>query len=89
MKKTDTLFIGFILGLLVIVAHQSIIGGSLFAALMVLINLLIQKKGATMAREEALKIGKVIADNWWANSRPIILSKQHIEKQKAWQQIKK
>lgn len=26
MKKTDTLFIGFILGLLVIVAHQSIIG---------------------------------------------------------------
>ncbi|MGC3765455.1 hypothetical protein [Enterococcus faecium] len=42
-----------------------------------------------MAREEALKIGKVIADNWWANSRPIILSKQHIEKQKAWQQIKK
>ncbi len=35
-----------------------------------------------MAREEALKIGKVIADNWWANSRPIILSKQHIEKQK-------
>ena len=32
-----------------------------------------------MAREEALKIGKVIADNWWANSRPIILSKQHME----------
>ncbi|RBT03020.1 hypothetical protein EA84_01879 [Enterococcus faecium] len=26
-----------------------------------------------MAREEALKIGKVIADNWWANSRSIIL----------------
>ncbi|WP_235046517.1 hypothetical protein [Enterococcus faecium] len=45
---------------------------------------MIQKKGATMAREEALKIGKLIADNWWANSRPIILSKQHIEKQKAW-----
>ncbi|WP_261796656.1 hypothetical protein [Enterococcus durans] len=42
-----------------------------------------------MAREEALKIGKVISDNWWANSRPIILSEQHIEKQKAWQQIKK
>ena len=41
-----------------------------------------------MAREEALKIGKVIADNWWTNNR-IILSKQHIEKQKAWQQIKK
>lgn len=42
-----------------------------------------------MAREEALKIGKVIADNRWGNSRPIILSKQHIEKQKEWQQIKK
>lgn len=42
-----------------------------------------------MAREEALKIGKVIADNWWANSRSIILSKQHIDKQKAWQQNKK
>ncbi len=40
-----------------------------------------------MAREEALKIGKVI-DNWY-KYRPIILSKQHIEKQKAWQQIKK
>ncbi|MDQ8294434.1 hypothetical protein Q3C73_12845 [Enterococcus faecium] len=36
-----------------------------------------------MAREEALKIGKVIDDNWWANSRPIILSKQHIEKKKS------
>ena len=44
MKKTDTLFIGFILGLLVIVAHQSIIGGSLFAVLMVLINLLDSKE---------------------------------------------
>ncbi|HFQ3579072.1 TPA: hypothetical protein ACGVL2_002277 [Enterococcus faecium] len=36
-----------------------------------------------MAREEALKIGKVIADNRWGNSRPIILSKQHIEKAKS------
>ncbi|HIB1873248.1 TPA: hypothetical protein ACWWCM_000765 [Enterococcus faecium] len=42
-----------------------------------------------MNRAEALKIGKVIADNWWTNNRPIILSKQHIKKQKAWQQIKK
>lgn len=24
-----------------------------------------------MAREGALKIGKVIADNWWTNNRPI------------------
>lgn len=37
-----------------------------------------------MEREEALKIGKVIADNWWENNYPIILSKRHIEKQKAW-----
>lgn len=42
-----------------------------------------------MEREKALKIGKVIADNWWANKRPIILSQQHIDNQRAWQQIKK
>ncbi|HHA4396203.1 TPA: hypothetical protein ACOBTX_000029 [Enterococcus faecium] len=42
-----------------------------------------------MAREEALKIGRVIADRWWRHNKPIILSQQHIEKQKAWQQIKK
>lgn len=44
MKKTDTIFIGFILGLLVMVAHQSALGGSLFAAVMVLINLLDSKE---------------------------------------------
>ncbi|WP_277424542.1 hypothetical protein [Enterococcus sp. ZJ1668] len=42
-----------------------------------------------MEREEALKIGRVIADRWWRQNKPIILSQQHIEKQKAWQQIKK
>lgn len=44
MKKTDTLFIGVILGLLVLVAHYSVVGGSIFASLMVLINLLDSKE---------------------------------------------
>jgi hypothetical protein len=44
MKKTDTLFIGAILGLLVLVAHYSVVGGSIFASLMVLINLLDSKE---------------------------------------------
>lgn len=43
MKKTDTLFIGVILGLLVLVAHYSVVGGSIFASLMVLINLIDSK----------------------------------------------
>ncbi len=55
MKKTDTLFIGFILGLLVIVAHQSIIGGSLFAALMVLINLLDSKERSNYVTRRSAK----------------------------------
>ena len=55
---------------------------------MVLINLLDSKERSNYGTRRSAKIGKVIADNWWANSRPIILSKQHIEKQKAWQQIK-
>lgn len=42
-----------------------------------------------MNRVEALKISTVIADHWWKYNKPIILSKQHIDKQKAWQQIKK
>lgn len=42
-----------------------------------------------MNRAEALKIGKVIADNWWGNNYPIILSQQYIDKKKARQQIKK
>ena len=52
---------------------------------MVLINLLDSKERSNYGTRSA-KIGKVIADNRWGNSRPIILSKQHIEKQKAWQQ---
>ncbi|EOA3444887.1 hypothetical protein FAE01_RS07940 [Enterococcus hirae] len=42
-----------------------------------------------MEREEALKIGRVIANRWWKHNKPIILSRQHIDKQKEWQQIKK
>ncbi|WP_264475183.1 hypothetical protein [Enterococcus durans] len=42
-----------------------------------------------MNRAEALKIGTVIAERWWKYNKPIILSKQHSDKQKAWQQIKK
>ncbi|MEX1500738.1 hypothetical protein ACTFYE_08540 [Enterococcus faecium] len=41
-----------------------------------------------MNRIETLKIGIVIANRWWKYNKPIILSKQHIDKQKAWQQIK-
>ncbi len=42
-----------------------------------------------MNRAEALRIGTVIANRWWRHNKPSILSQQHIEKQKAWQQIKK
>lgn len=42
-----------------------------------------------MNRSEALIIGMVIANRWWKYNKPIILSQQCIEKQKAWQQIKK
>ena len=41
-----------------------------------------------MNRAEALRIGTVIANRWWRHNKPIILSQQHIDKQKAWQQIK-
>ncbi|QAA19404.1 hypothetical protein C0649_04945 [Enterococcus faecium] len=42
-----------------------------------------------MNRAEALRIGTVIANRWWRHNKPSILSQQHIDKQKAWQQIKK
>ncbi len=42
----------------------------------------------TMNRAEALRIGTVIANRWWRHNKPNILSQQHIDKQKAWQQIK-
>ncbi|EGP5009740.1 hypothetical protein [Enterococcus faecium] len=42
-----------------------------------------------MNRAEALRIGTVIANRWWRHNKPNILSRQHIEKKKAWQQIKK
>ncbi|HBM6579880.1 TPA: hypothetical protein LY846_002471 [Enterococcus faecium] len=41
-----------------------------------------------MNRAEALRIGTVIANRWWRHNKPSILSQQHIDKQKAWQQIK-
>jgi len=41
-----------------------------------------------MNRAEALRIGTVIANRWWRHNKPNILSQQHIDKQKAWQQIK-
>lgn len=42
-----------------------------------------------MNKAEALRIGTVIANRWWKYNKPIILSQQHIDKKKAWQQIKK
>ncbi|EKZ0101988.1 hypothetical protein [Enterococcus faecium] len=41
-----------------------------------------------MNREEELKIGVIIANRWWRHNKPIILSQQRIDKQKAWQQTK-
>lgn len=35
-----------------------------------------------MNRAEALKIGVIIANRWWRHNKPIILSQQHIDKQK-------
>lgn len=42
-----------------------------------------------MNRKEDLKKGKMIADRWWYDNKSTILSKQLINKQKAWIQIKK
>ncbi|MGL9767138.1 hypothetical protein IGK31_001170 [Enterococcus sp. DIV1288f] len=55
MKKTDTLFIGVILGLLVLVAHYSVVGGSIFASLMVLINLLDSKERRTYGSKRSFE----------------------------------
>lgn len=55
MKKTDTLFIGFILGLLVLVAHQNILGGIIFSSLMVLINLLDSKERRTYESKRSIE----------------------------------
>lgn len=35
-----------------------------------------------MNRAEALRIGKVIADRWYKHNKPLIQSKQHIERMK-------
>lgn len=42
-----------------------------------------------MDRKEVLKKGKMIADRWWKYNKPILLSKQRIERQKEWNAIKK
>lgn len=55
MRKADTLFIGFILGLLVLVAHYSVLGGSIFASLMVLINLLDSKERRTYGSKRSFE----------------------------------
>lgn len=36
-----------------------------------------------LTRIEALKIGRVIADRWYRHNKPLIQSKQHIERMKA------
>lgn len=35
-----------------------------------------------MTRSEALRIGKVIADRWYRHNKPLIQSRQHIERMK-------
>lgn len=35
-----------------------------------------------MNRAEALRIGKVIADRWYKHNKPLIRSRQHIERMK-------
>ena len=37
-----------------------------------------------MTRVEALRIGKVIADRWYKYNKPLIQSRQHIERMKKW-----
>jgi hypothetical protein len=43
-------------------------------------------KGETMNREEALKIGKIIADRWYRNYEPTLRARQHRERMKKSQQ---
>lgn len=35
-----------------------------------------------MTRAEALRVGKVIADRWYKHNKPLIQSRQNIERQK-------
>ncbi len=42
-----------------------------------------------MTKSEALKIGKFCADRWWKHNKPIVLSKQHIERRKAWRELER
>ncbi|WP_268866273.1 hypothetical protein [Enterococcus gallinarum] len=40
-----------------------------------------------MTRVEALKIGKIIADRWYKLNKPLIQSRQNIERMKKWRGI--
>nr|DAJ11184.1 MAG TPA: type VI secretion protein [Caudoviricetes sp.] len=40
-----------------------------------------------MNRAEALRIGKIIADRWYKNNKPLIQSRQNIERIKKWRGI--
>lgn len=37
-----------------------------------------------MTRAEALSIGKIIADRWYKHNKPLIQSRQNIERVKKW-----
>lgn len=37
-----------------------------------------------MTRAEALRIGKIIADRWYKQNKPLIQSRQNIERVKKW-----
>ncbi|MDT2687501.1 hypothetical protein [Enterococcus gallinarum] len=40
-----------------------------------------------MNRAEALRIGKIIADRWYKLNKPLIQSRQNIERMKKWRGI--
>jgi hypothetical protein len=40
-----------------------------------------------MTRAEALKIGKIVANRWWKYNKPLIQSRQNIERMKKWRGI--
>lgn len=37
-----------------------------------------------MTRVEAQRIGKVIADRWYKHNKPLIQSRQNVERMKKW-----
>ncbi|MGH1707827.1 hypothetical protein ABE927_15065 [Enterococcus gallinarum] len=40
-----------------------------------------------MTRAEALHIGTIIADRWYKHNKPLIKSRQNIERMKKWRGI--